>query len=64
MFKIVASGFGRFAENNYAVRPVHVEKFPLFIALMEVYSTGLKNIAYKNLLTLLGFSFFKHCALG
>ena len=53
------SGFGRFAENNYEVRPVHVSKFPLFIALIKFYSTGLKNVAYKHYLTMLAFYFRK-----
>ena len=58
------SGFGRFAENNYEVRPVHVSKFPLFVALIKFYSTELKNVAYKHYLTLLGFYFRKHFSLG
>ena len=61
---MVASNFGRLAENNSAVMPGNVEKFSLFTALIKVYFTGLKNIAYKNLLTLLGFSFFLNCSLG
>ena len=55
---MVASNFGRSEQNNSAVRPGNVEEFPLFTALIKVYFTGLKNIAYKNLLTLLGFYLF------
>ena len=55
---MVASNFGILAENNSVARPGNIEEFPLFTALIKVYFTGLKNIAYKNLLTLLGFSFF------
>ena len=52
--KMSASDFGRRAEINLFTRPGHVEIFPFFTALIKVDLTGLKHVACKNLLTLLG----------
>ena len=55
--KIVASDFGSCAAINAYMRSVHVAKFPFFTSLIKVDFTGLKHVACKNLLTLLGFYF-------